>query len=119
MQFNKERVLTLSILVVGFLLLSTYQIHSYPMPITAGDLTITQTTPIPQSINSTVHREPYPSARSAVILNYTPFSGSGSFQFPRFDYDFIVFNLTLEAKNEEAECRIFANIYRIDWRSGL
>ncbi|MFW9834113.1 MAG: hypothetical protein ACFFEK_08975 [Candidatus Thorarchaeota archaeon] len=102
-RFSKERTLTLSIIVVAFLLISANQVLDYPLPTPAGEYEVHYTTPIPQSTNFTIQRESHASPNSAVILNYTPFSGREWLQIPRFDYDLVVFNVTLEPKNQRTD----------------
>jgi hypothetical protein len=106
---SKERTLTLSIIVVAFLLVSANQVLNYPTSTPTGEYEVSYTTPIPQATNFTIQRESHTSTNSAVILNFTPFSGNEWLQIPRFDYDLVVFNVTLEPKNKrhDATYRVY------------
>jgi hypothetical protein len=102
-RFSKERILNVSILVVGYLLISTYQVLSDPSLGLGGEISFQYTTPIPQQTNFTVTRESFPSTNSAVILNLTPYTKNIGYYLPRLDYDTVVFNLTLEPMSSESE----------------
>ncbi|MFW9807130.1 MAG: hypothetical protein ACFFFK_10420 [Candidatus Thorarchaeota archaeon] len=106
---SRTRLLTLSIIAVAYLLISTYQVLDYPFPAPAGQYEVSYTSTIPQSTNFTIQRESHVSTNSAVILNYTPFSGYEWLQIPRFDYDLVVFNVTLEPKNQQNDANY--NVY--------
>lgn len=113
-RISKERTLTLSIILVAFLLVSAIQVLSYPMPTPAGEYMVHYTTPIPQSTNFTIQRESHTSTNSAIILNYTSFSGYEWLQIPRFDYDLVAFNLTLEPKNQRKDATYRVNFFDSD-----
>ena len=100
---SRTRILTLSIIAVAYLLISTYQILDYPTTFLTGNYEANYTSPIPQETNSTVQYESFNSSNSAVIYNVTDFSGNGYYQIPRFDYDLVIFNLTLEPKDGSTE----------------
>ena len=110
LRVSKERVLTISLIVVAYLLVATYLTLDYPFPRPTGNIDVQYTSPIPQATNFTVYRESYTSTNSAVILNLTPYTRNRWHRLPRFEYDFAIFNITLEPKNQASEATFFLDI---------
>lgn len=100
MYITKARVITISILLIGYLLLSANQLSIDPTFRPKGEMEIEYTTPIDQNLTYSVERKPAVSMNSHIVLNTSDIDYHGNFpafQLPRFDYDRIVFNVSLES----------------------
>ncbi len=109
LNITKERILTLSIISIGYLLISANQVFMNPPVTQSGLLTYEYTTPINQTANHTVIKESLTSTNWVLIQNFTHYKNYNYFQIPFHDYDLVVFNLTLEpiSGEKEVQFRIF------------
>jgi hypothetical protein len=105
LSISKVRLVSISVLLIAFLLATVNQLFIDPAIRPRGEMEIEYTTPIDQNITYVVDRKPYPAINSLVVLNTseTWYDGSMNGYLPRFDYDLIVFNLTVNPKNSSID----------------
>ncbi|MFW9956574.1 MAG: hypothetical protein ACFFCT_00765 [Candidatus Odinarchaeota archaeon] len=101
-RISGTRAITLSILLVSYLLVTTNQFAIDPQFRPQGDMDIQFTTPIDQNMTYSIETISTTSLNSYVVLNTSQISSRGHFpyfQLPRFEYDRMVFNVSLEPRN--------------------
>jgi hypothetical protein len=98
---SKVRVVTIAILLTACLLVYTTELLRDSAFRMRGEMDVQPTTTIDQNMTYTVDRVPYASANSFIVLNTSETNELGSINgyLPRFDYDRIVFNMTVKPRD--------------------
>ncbi|MDH4215073.1 MAG: hypothetical protein OEV85_14245, partial [Candidatus Thorarchaeota archaeon] len=102
LRISDTQAITLSILLVSYLLVTTNQFAIDPQFRPQGDMDIQFTTPIDQNMTYSIETISTTSLNSYVVLNTSQISSRGYFpyfQLPRFEYDRMVLNVSLEPRN--------------------
>ncbi len=97
---SKVRIVTISILLVAYFLVSANEVDNSVFG-QQGEMDIQYTTPISQNMTYSIERAPLISVNSHIVLNRSyvdPYGHFHYFQLPRFDYNRIVFNVSLEPR---------------------
>lgn len=99
-QLSKTRVVSISILIMALLLVSATLALKSPILGKSGEMSVEESSPINQSTTCAINRIPFQSVNSVIVMNTSKLDATGriSGTLPRFDYDRLVFNVTVTPK---------------------